>query len=68
MPNIFDDYFKRNGFLEGLGPSLTREAEKGKLDPYLNDFAAELNIPVNQIRTYFQTRDWENLVRYLIQS
>ncbi len=73
---IFDDFFKRNGFLgnrliggrpaDGLGTSLTREADKNKLDQYLNGFAKEINVPVDNIRPYFQMRDWENLVRYLI--
>lgn len=68
MEPIFDDYFKRNGFMDGLGPSLTREADKGKLDQYLNDFASEVKIPPDRLRKFFQNRDWESLVRYLMQS
>src|SRR5579872_272699 len=41
MFNIWDDYFKRNGFIDGLFPFFTREAEKGKLDIHLKDFAAD---------------------------
>jgi hypothetical protein len=73
---IFEDYFKRNGFLgnrlgrtaDGLGSSLNREADKNKLEQYLADFAKEINVPVDNFRPFFQTRDWENLVRYLIQQ
>jgi hypothetical protein len=73
MASIFDDYFKRNGFLgddlsDGLGPSLNRECDKGKIEPYLQDFANEMKVPIEQLRPYFAARDWENLVRYLIQS
>lgn len=68
MDEIFDDYFKRNGFMDGLGPSLTREADKGKLDMLIGDFAAELKIPADGMKKYFQTRDWEGLVRHLMQS
>ncbi len=72
---IFDDYFKRNGFLgnrlgrtaDGFGSSMNREADKNKLDQYIADFAAEINVTVDRIRPYIQTRDWENLVRNLIQ-
>ena len=67
MVEIFDDYFKRNGFMDGLGPSLTREADKGKIEPYLNDFAAEVKIPADKLRPFFQSRDWEELVRFLMQ-
>lgn len=66
MEPIFDDYFKRTGFMDGLGSSLTREADKGKLDPFLKDFAGEINLPIDNMRSFFQTRDWENLVRYLM--
>lgn len=68
MCDIFDDYFKRNGFMDGLGPSLTREADKGKLEQYLHDFSNELKLPPEKIKEYFQSREWENMVWYFIQS
>lgn len=68
MAYIWDDYFKRNGFLDGLSPSLSREAEKGKLDFYLKDFAKDVGMPSEHIKAYFDVHDWENLVLYLIQS
>jgi hypothetical protein len=63
---IFDDYFKRNGFMDGIGPSLTRESEKGKLDQYIGDFSEEVKMPRERLTKYFQTRDWEGLVRLFI--
>lgn len=66
MNGIFEDYFKRNGFMDGLGPSMTREQEKGKLQQYIPDFAKELHVPAESIRPYFQASDWEGLVRFLI--
>ena len=78
MGNIFDDYFKRNGFMDGLGPSLTREASKGKLNQYLKEFALEVNVPETELRELYgeknwsgsdwETRDWEKLVRFLMES
>ena len=65
---IFDDYFKRNGFMDGLGPSLTREAEKGKLDAYLPSFAQEVGVTPDSIQPYIAARDWEGLVRYLMHT
>ena len=64
---IFDDYFKRNGYMEGLAPSLTREADKNNLEKYLPEFAEEINVPLDSFRFYFQVRDWEGLVRFLIR-
>lgn len=65
---IFDDYFKRNGFMDGLAPSLSREADKGKLDGYLPFFAEEVGMPLEEMQPYIQVRDWEGLVRYLMNA
>lgn len=67
MPGIWDDYFKRTNLMGGLGPSLTREMEKGKLLSHLKNFAEELAVPEELIRPYFEAQDWENLVLFLIQ-
>jgi len=68
LTDIFDDYFKRNGFMDGVGPSLSREAEKGKLNQYIAEFAAEVNVSPEKITKYFQNQNWEGLVRFLIQN
>jgi hypothetical protein len=68
MTTIWGDYFKRNGFMEGLGPSLSREMEKGKLMQYLSDFGTAIHVPAEQMKIYFEYMDWDNLVLFLIQS
>jgi hypothetical protein len=68
MNLIWNDYFKRNGFLDGLGPSLTREMEKGKLTMHIPDFAQDVGVEAEHLRPYFNAQDWENLVLFLIQS
>ncbi len=68
MNDLFKDYFKRNGFMEGLAPNMTREQEKGKLQQYIPHFAKELNLPSEMLRPYFQSSDWEGLVQYLIDA
>jgi hypothetical protein len=68
MYYIWDDRFKWNGFLDGLAPSLEREAEKGKLHVYLNEFAADLGVESDSLKSYFDARDWGNMVLFLIQS
>lgn len=65
---VFDDYFKRNGFMDGIAPSLSREAEKGKLDMYIDDFAKEVNVPRENLNKSFQNQDWEGLVRIFLGS
>jgi hypothetical protein len=66
MREIFSDYFKRTGFLDGLGPSMMREYEKGKLFPYLAEFSRDVGVPEHELRPFIQALDWEGLVRYLI--
>lgn len=68
MMTIWGDSFKRNGFLEGLGPSLTRETEKGKLMAHLPEFGTAIGISSEYLKPYFDAMDWENLVLFLIQS
>jgi hypothetical protein len=68
MLEIFNDYFKRNGFLDGLIPSMVLQFEKGKLFPFISDFAKEVKVPEGDIRPYFQSLDWEGLVWHLIRN
>lgn len=68
MMTIWNDYFKRNGFMEGLAPSLTREMEKNNLMQHINEFGTTLGIPGEHMKAYFEKSDWENLVLFLIQS
>lgn len=66
--SIFDDYFKRNAFMDGLGPSLSREMEKNNVEKYLPEFSEEIGVSIDEIQPYFQSRNWEDLVRFLIQQ
>jgi hypothetical protein len=68
MKEIFEDYFKRTGFLDGLGPSLSREMEKGKLTQHIEDFSKAVGVSPDGIRSYFQAADWEAFVRFLINE
>ncbi len=66
MKKVADDYFKWSGFMEGLAPSLTKEADKGKLEKHLADFSKDIGISPDHIRKYFQNRDWESLIHSLM--
>ena len=65
---IWDDYFKRNNFLSDLTSALDRESDRDKLHPYLHDFAKEVQHSPENIKLYFDARDWNNLLLFLIQS
>jgi len=66
MKEIRSDYFKWKSFMDGLGGSLTSQAEQNKLSCYLEHFAHELNIPVEQAQYFCERRDWPGLVEFLI--
>lgn len=66
MARVLEDYFKRNGFIDGLGPSLDNELKKGTLYPYLKEFCEEVGVKPYEIESYVQKRDWEGFMRYLI--
>lgn len=66
MREIHHDYFKWNGFMDGLVPSLNNQSDQGKLMQYVKEFAKSTNSVPEEIAPYFQSRDWENLVRYLM--
>jgi hypothetical protein len=68
MGEVLKDYFTRINFLEGLGANLSKEAEKKRLDPYALDFAKEVNAPLDAIQHFFNSRDWEGFVRYLLRQ
>ncbi len=59
---------KWDGFMGGLRPSMTREADRNRLNMYIDDFAIEVGVHPSIIRPYFNTRDWEGLVHALLAN
>jgi hypothetical protein len=66
MQRIYPDYFKRTKFMNDLGESLTNRMDRGQLEPYLEEFAKEVCAPVEAIRGYAQSRDWDGLLQFLL--
>lgn len=65
---LWPDSFKRAGFLEGFATSMSREADKGKLNQHIEAFAEEIKVPVQEIAPFFETRAWEDLVTHILRS
>jgi hypothetical protein len=66
MKKIFPDYFKRTQFMHDLGESLNNRMDRGQIDPYLEEFAKEVSVPVELLQGYAQAHDWEGLMECLI--
>lgn len=67
MFEIFDDYFKRNGMMDGLGERLTVNSQIGELDRFIQDFAKSIQVTPDGLKPYIEVKDWEGLVRYLME-
>lgn len=72
MREIEDSYFKWDGFVygpsgnDGLANRLSLESDKNNMLPYLPGFCQAVKANPDAVRSYIQKRDWEGLVRYLI--
>jgi hypothetical protein len=69
MRQIFDDPLKGDAFLkdqDGLVFKLEREARKGPLVQYLNDFAEDVGIAPEELTGFFANSDWAGLVVYVL--
>lgn len=66
MKEIFKSYFKRKNLMEGLGDSLTLKAKSNDLNIFLPDFAKAVGVTTEEISLFFESKDWEGLVRYLM--
>ena len=65
MPQIWNDFLKRDYMINELGANLTRESDKGTLDKHLPAFSQQLNLSLDTVRSYTGVRDWDGLVRHL---
>lgn len=65
MAKVEDDRIKWNAFMEKFRISLTRLMEEGKLATLIDGFAAEVGHTTADLTPFFQSMDWDGLVRYL---
>ncbi len=69
MNNIRGDYFKWTNFVHGLSKRINVEFKKGKVDRFIEDFSAQLNVSADDLRSFYKNgnkKDWEGFVDYLI--
>ncbi len=66
MVSIFEDYFKRTNFVDGISETFDIYDLSNRLFIYLDDFCSEINISPDEIREFLVNKDWSNLVKYLV--
>ena len=57
-----------NGIREGFNHQFNRESKNNSLEPCINDFAASLHLPPDEIRKLVLERRWTDLFYYLTQK
>ncbi len=74
MKRIFSHPLKRtgimtgSGFRKGFNHHLTKAANIGELDTYIESFANSLHVSAKEIKPLIQSHEWTNLYVYLIEK
>jgi hypothetical protein len=68
LNHMFNNYFKRSKFVEGIAKKMLELDEKGLVEPYFEEFAHQLRVVPDLIRPYFESRDWNNLIKVLLKE
>ncbi|HSX37617.1 MAG TPA: tetratricopeptide repeat protein [Chlamydiales bacterium] len=74
MKKIFSHPLKRtgimtgSGFRKGFNHHLTKAANIGELDTYIESFANSLHVSAKEIKPLIQSHEWTNLYVYLIEK
>ncbi len=63
---IFKSSFKRESLMAGLSGNLTVKSKMNDLDIYIDDFAKAVHVPKEEINPFFTSKDWDGLVRHLM--
>ena len=72
LPKIVDDFVKRKSFFNGHGKRagfsqrMSSLMNQNQMMQYLPGFAQQVGASEHAILPYFQSHDWEGLVRYLM--
>lgn len=68
MHDIRQSKFKWEGFIEGFTERLKEEVNLNNVYPYLSGFAIHVNMHPQQIKKYFDERNYEGLVLFLMHA
>jgi hypothetical protein len=66
FPQKWDGFMYGPSGDDGLANSLDLQTDKNNMLPYLPGFCQAVNANIDHVRAYVQKRDWEGLVRYLL--
>lgn len=65
MQDIYYSSFKRNGIMDKVGASLSSQMAEGVLMQYFSDFCKEIQAEEEELKPYFESQEWVEMVRYL---
>jgi hypothetical protein len=68
LKQIRNDYFKWVNLMDGLGNGLSSSNKQGKVEAYLNDFAAAIHVSPVSLQDFVKNGDWENMIIFLMNN
>lgn len=68
MHYIHQNKFKWEGFIEGFSERLKQEVILNNIHPYISGLANHINVNAEDIRKFFDKRNYEGLVLFLINA
>ncbi|NDD57845.1 MAG: hypothetical protein EBZ47_01135 [Chlamydiae bacterium] len=66
LHDVSKNYFKWSNFIEGFADRMKEESSNGRLLPYVNGLASDLNADPEAIASYIYSGNYEGLVKYLL--
>lgn len=67
LAEIMNDYWKRSSFIDDFTKRANREVEDGNVILHLQGFCLAVKANPDQVRAYFNKKEWEKLIKYLIK-
>ena len=73
LPKIMKDLVKKKSFIRGFGKragfgkKMTEEINRGNMMRYVPGFSQHIDIDEHILKVYFETRDWEGLIREVMR-
>lgn len=68
MKKLFNDFFIRWQFMEGLSPRLDLEVQKGTFQKFYRDFASEAHVSAEGIKPFIDKKDWKGMISYMLEN
>lgn len=67
LEKVLGAYFKGSSFLSDFSARITYEADQNNLEMYIQGFSLAVKANPEKIRTFVSNREWEKMVKYVVE-